>query len=567
MGIVYLAEDESLHRKVALKFLPPAVAADRTARARFSREAQSASALDHPNVATIYEIGEWQGQPFIAMAYYEGETLRQRLDRGPMPLGNIAGVLGDVAAGLAVAHAADIVHRDLKPANIILTRNGPAKILDFGLAKMMSTDQATMTRMTGSGTTVGTVAYMAPEQARGEEVDQRADVWALGVMLYQMLTGRLPFNAGNTPATLLAIITEKPRPLGELRPEVPPELERIVGQALQKDRASRTITALEIAQEVGAYRMRVSSGEIAPVSAPSPWGGLRKKQVAIPVALALIALVSIAAWAWRRNASIRWARYEAVPEIMRLADQEQFVMALAVAQEAGKYIQGDPALVRALGIVSRPATIDTHPQGADVYYKTYAADDAVPWVPLGRSPIKGAPMPRGTLRLKIEKTGSAIVEDVTPRFGSTFSYVLDDPRAIPPGMVRVSTSGVPSGVNMPEFHDLPDVTLNDYWIDKFEVTNTQYKQFVEAGGYQKREFWRQDFLKDGKAVPWEQAVATFTDTTGRPGPATWEAGGYPAGRDNYPVTGVSWYEAAAYAEYAEKLFPPFFIGAAPPHRA
>src|SRR4029453_14289393 len=173
--------------------------------------------------ATIYEIGEWDGQPFIAMAYYEGETLAQRLGRGPIPLRDIAGVLGDVAAGLAVAHAADIVHRDLKPANIILTRNGPAKILDFGLAKMMSIDQPTMTRMTASGTTVGTVAYMSPEQALGEAVDQRTDVWALGVMLYEMLTGWLPFKAGNAPATLLAIITEKPRPLRDVLPHVPPE--------------------------------------------------------------------------------------------------------------------------------------------------------------------------------------------------------------------------------------------------------------------------------------------------------------------------------------------------------
>jgi len=558
MGIVYLAEDESLHRKVALKFLPPGIVADHAARVRFSREAQSASALDHPNVATIYEIGEWDGQPFIAMAYYEGETLAQRLGREPIPLRDIAGILGDVAAGLAVAHAADIVHRDLKPANIILTRNGPAKILDFGLAKTMSIDQPTMTRMTASGTTVGTVAYMSPEQAQGEAVDQRTDVWALGVMLYEMLTGWLPFKAGNAPATLLAIITEKPRPLRELRPDVPPELERIVGQALQKDRTARTITALEIAQEIGAYRMRVSSSEIAPVSAPPAWRRLKQKQVAIPFALALIALVAIAAWAWSRNARIRWARYEAVPEIMRLADREQFVTALAVAQEAGKYSQGDAALSRALGIVSRPVTIDTHPQGADVYYKPYAADDAVPWARLGRSPIKGASIPRGTLRFKIEKPGWAIVEDVAPRGVPTFSYVLDDPRAIPPGMVRVSTSGSPFRVFMPEFNDLPEMTLNDYWIDRFEVTNAQYKQFVASGGYGKRELWRQEFLKDGKAIPWEQAVATFTDTTGRPGPSTWEAGSYPAGRDNYPVTGVSWYEAAAYAEYAGKALPTIF---------
>ena len=211
MGVVYLAEDQHLQRKVALKFLSPALAADATARARFSREAQSASALDHANIATVYEIGEWNGQPFIAMAYYDGETLKQRIDRGPMDLREVARVLADIGAGLAAAHAAEIVHRDLKPANILLSRAGPAKILDFGLAKMTSADLATAAGVTGSGTTVGTVAYMAPEQAQGQAVDHRADVWALGVVLYEMLTGRLPFTADNVPATLLAIISRRRR--------------------------------------------------------------------------------------------------------------------------------------------------------------------------------------------------------------------------------------------------------------------------------------------------------------------------------------------------------------------
>jgi formylglycine-generating enzyme required for sulfatase activity/predicted Ser/Thr protein kinase len=561
MGVVYLADDEHLRRKVALKFLPPAIAADPHARARFAREAQSASALDHPNIATIYEIGEWDGQPFIAMAYYEGETLKQRIDREPMELREVASVLADIGAGLATAHAADIVHRDLKPANIVLTRNGPAKILDFGLAKMMSVDQATATRMTGSGTTVGTVAYMAPEQAQGQPVDPRADIWALGVVLYEMLTKRLPFQGENAAATLLAIITEKPASVKELRPETPPELERIVGQALQRDRNARTITASGIVEEVAAYRVRASSGTLGAVSAPTPWAWLRQKRVAIPAVLLAVVLGSVGAWAWNRNAKIRWARDVAIPEIKRLADQERYVAAFALAQTAERYIAGDRALAGVLEIVSRPATIDTQPQGAEVYYKAYDADDAVQWTHLGRSPIKEARVPRWIfLRLKIEKRGWSTVEDVNPKMGDPvrWSYVLEEPSAIPPGMVRASTSGAPFGMFMPGFDNLPAVTLNDYWIDKFEVTNKQYKQFVASGGYGKREYWRQEFLKDAKPIPWEQAVTTFTDTTGRSGPATWEAGDFPAGRDNYPVTGVSWYEAAAYAEYAGKALPTIF---------
>jgi tRNA A-37 threonylcarbamoyl transferase component Bud32/dienelactone hydrolase len=561
MGVVYLAEDQVLQRKVALKFLSPALATDATARARFNREAQSASALDHANIGTVYEIGEWNGQPFIAMAYYDGETLKQRIDRGPMELREVARVVADIGAGLAAAHAAEIVHRDLKPANILLTRAGPAKILDFGLAKMMSADLPTAAGVTGSGTTVGTVAYMAPEQAQGQAVDHRADVWALGVVLYEMLTGRLPFTADNVPATLLAIISQTPTPVKELRADVPPELERIVGRALQRDRVARTITASEVVQEVAAYLARASSGTLGAVTAPSPWAWLRQARVAIPVALALVTLVSGGAWAWNRNAKVRWAHDVAIPESKRLADEAQFFTAFGLVEEAGKYIAGDQVLAGVRMAVSRPVTIDTQPQGAEVYYKPYYADAAVPWTHLGTSPIKDVAVPRGVLRLKIEKNGWATVEDALPPYLDNtfsygpFSYVLDEQSTIPPGMVRASTSGAPFKLYVPGYDHLPAATLNDYWIDKFEVTNGQYKQFVASGGYAKREFWRQEFLKDGKAIPWEQAVSAFTDTTGRPGPATWEAGGYPAGRDDYPVTGVSWYEAAAYAEYAGKALP------------
>src|SRR4029077_11944971 len=174
------AEDERLHRKVALKFLPAAIAQDAHARARLLREAQAASALDHPNLATVYDVGEWNDQLFIAMPFYDGETLRQRIERGPLPVYDAARIAEQMAAGLAAAHRAGIVHRDLKPANVMLTRDGQVKIVDFGLAKVVSETQATAARMTAAGTTVGTVAYMAPEQATGHDVGARADIWAFG---------------------------------------------------------------------------------------------------------------------------------------------------------------------------------------------------------------------------------------------------------------------------------------------------------------------------------------------------------------------------------------------------
>ena len=211
MGVVYLAEDTRLHRKVALKFLSPSVAHDAAARDRFMFEAEAASALDHPNIATVHEIGESDGEPFIAMAYYEGDTLKQRMESGRMAISAVASIVDQLALGLGAAHAAGIVHRDLKPANIIVRPDGQIKILDFGLAKVLAI-QETRAQLTRVGSTVGTVAYMSPEQLRGEDVDQRTDIWALGIVLYEMLAGRLPFE-GSHPAVLISSIVSETQPL------------------------------------------------------------------------------------------------------------------------------------------------------------------------------------------------------------------------------------------------------------------------------------------------------------------------------------------------------------------
>ncbi len=192
MGIVYLAEDLQLGRQVAVKVMT--AAHDPEATRRFLREARAASALDHPNIAAIHGVVEHEDVPLIVMAYCPGETLEARVARGPMPLSDIPAIASQIAAALAAAHAAGIVHRDLKPANVMVGPEGHVRVLDFGLATVFGDSQQTVSRLTGAGTTVGTVAYMAPEQVRGEAVDERADIWAFGVTLHQMLTGRAPFD-------------------------------------------------------------------------------------------------------------------------------------------------------------------------------------------------------------------------------------------------------------------------------------------------------------------------------------------------------------------------------------
>jgi tetratricopeptide (TPR) repeat protein len=246
MGVVYKAEDTRLKRLVALKFLPPELTRDQHAKERFIREAQAASALDHPNICTIHEIDETpEGQSFICMACYEGESLKAKIARGPLPIAEAARIVADVAAGLNEAHRHEIVHRDIKPANIMVTGGGEVKIVDFGLAKLRGA-----ARITETGRTPGTPSYMSPEQIRGEPVDERTDIFALGVVMYELLTGSLPFRGERTPAVQFSIVSEGPEPLSKYRKNVPPPLEAVLGKALQKDPNQRYQSAAEMRDDL-----------------------------------------------------------------------------------------------------------------------------------------------------------------------------------------------------------------------------------------------------------------------------------------------------------------------------
>jgi formylglycine-generating enzyme required for sulfatase activity len=552
MGIVFKAEDIRLQRTVALKFLPANLADSAELKERFLIEARAAAALSHPNICVIHEVGESEERPYIAMEYVEGETLRDKIKKKSLPTEQVLAITSQVAAGLAEAHGKGIIHRDIKSANIMVTPKGQAKVMDFGLAKLRGGSS-----LTRSQTTLGTVAYMSPEQARGEEVDARTDLWSLGVVLYEMLAGELPFRGDRDLSIIHSIIHEEPKPIRLRKPPVPVELQQVVNRALRKKIEARYGSAEEMLKDLKAYEAALQAEASGVFNLRSLLKRLRRPAVAIPTILVIGAIAALTVWFFNRQAKVRWARQVAIPEIERMIEANDswrnLVPPYNLAVQAEAVLGKDPKLAELFSNCSMMINIKTEPPGAKISIKEYNAPES-DWTYLGVSPIEKIRLPIGIFRWKIEKEGYETV------LGADYTWVFTGPKAFAMGpwdIVRIldKKGDIPTGMVRVQGGELEIGKLEDFYIDRCEVTNKQYKEFVNNGGYRNKKYWKQKFIKNGRELPWEEAVTEFVDQTGLPGPAGWQAGDYPEGQADYPVSGVSWYEAAAYAEFSGKTLP------------
>ena len=535
MGQVFRGVDTRLGRTVAIKTLQERFGE------RFEREARAISALNHPHVCTLYDVGTAaDGTNYLVMELVEGETLAARLKEGPLTITEALRYGMQIADALVAANARGMVHRDLKPANIMLASFG-VKVLDFGLAKMEQDAALTMSKAL-----MGTPAYMSPEQTEGSEADARSDLFALGLVLYEMVAGHLPVPGKSLGGMLNSGSIPVAPHLAEAGPDISRELDSMVAKLLAKSPAARYQSAAEVVAGLSVMKDRLAG---PPVTGKDPW---RRPFLQITAGMTILLAAMGGGWFNLRSQHQRWALEAAVPEITRLQGELKPLSAFRTLLLAEQYLPGNPNLAQAAKGLTRLISVKTPSPGTKIEIQDYS-DPGGAWYALGMTPLEKIRIPQGYFRWRISTPGSG--EFVTaPGTADRMEFPYEPAQGVVSGMVHV-----PAGPwrNFIGFVGWLGFQLPAFDIDQFEVTNREFQKFVDDGGYQKREYWKEKFVQDGKELTWERAMELFRDPTGRPGPSVWEAGHFPEGQSEYPVSGVSWYEASAYEVYVRKSLPAF----------
>ena len=554
MATVYRAHDLRHDRAVAIKILRPEVAAA-LRRERFLREITVTAGLDHPHILPLLDSGEVAGVLYYVMPCVEGETLRERLRReAALPVRDALTIAREVADALQYAHDTGIIHRDIKPENILLA-GGHARVADFGIAQAHGTTAGPA--LTQTGLVIGTTRYMSPEQARGLPLDRRSDIYSLGLVVYEMLAGALPGPGEELP----------PIPNSD---GIPAGVDAAIRRALAPRPEDRFASAADFARGLEGTGYIASDGATAgPTRAPVYTGitvtlDERKRGAIVryaAVAVLLVFALGIAYWMFGPPATTRWLTSEALPAVEEALNSADYEAAWAVVRQIEARTPDSPELKRLWPRISWRVTLKTEPAGARVFRQGYTAPEGQ-WEELGVTPLVDIRVPHGLSRLRFERQGYRPL--VRALGGAHFNwaellpgdpdgllvgpelYRLETDATLPSDMVRVpgwtlSTAG-------------QKVQVKDFFLGRHEVTNAQFKQFVDARGYERKELW-DPVAVHGAPLSWDAAMKIFVDRAGRPGPATWEAGTYREGEDDFPVSGVSWYEAAAFARFAGRELP------------
>jgi serine/threonine protein kinase/dienelactone hydrolase len=549
MAAVYLARDIRHSRVVAVKVLKREIAQAIGAE-RFVREISIAAQLQHSHILTLIDSGEVDGRPFYVMPYVEGESLRTKLAKnGALPPSDAIRLFREIVDALAHAHKHGMVHRDIKPDNVMIS-DRHALVVDFGVAKAMRAARDD-TMLTAAGMSLGTPAYMAPEQiAADPNIDQRADIYSAGVVAYEMLAGKPPFT-GNAQQVMSAHVVNPPPPLATVQPAVPAALARIVMKCLEKQPTERYQTADDLLQELES--LATPTGTITPATAGSSRPS--RKSVAAMIAAGVVIAAGATYAVTSAGKGKEWVRGEAIPQIRQFIESGVSDSAYVVALEAQKAAPDDSILKSLWPQFTRKVVFTTEPSGAKVYRASFT--DTTHWQLIGTTPTDSIriPSPPSVSRIRIELPGYRTVNRMIGPLVNR-NIVLERNETADPRMVRIP-GGEFAGA-LPGLDALKPIEMSDYYIDKYETTNSEYKRFVDAGGYNKPEYWQHEFMKDGKKLSFAEAMRLFVDRTGRPGPSTWEAGDFPSGQGELPVGGVSWYEAAAYAKFTGKSLPTLY---------